>query len=266
MAQIEIMTSESATPTQSWLVESIRLTAFPLPGASLDTSQETWLALVGEQPESVETNPRQNLGTASGRWEADSSPVNLAISVSSGRIDLRITPYIDLDSPMDHIPSIGEPAPTVDAFRSLAVRWLEHAPSIKRLAVAPTLVREAVSVEEGYRLLGSTLPAGFDPSDYFDFNLQLNRKTNSSAIPGLELNRLVKWSLGTLQEFVILGSGGLGKTVQQQSRTIARIDMDINTAAEQEDELPKSSMPDLLSELIDFALEISYHGLGHADD
>jgi hypothetical protein len=143
-------------------------------------------------------------------------------------------------------------------FLEFAPRWLEICPDVQRLAWGPILRLYETDREASYRRLSSFLNFNLEAETSFDFSYQINRPRNSRVVTGplLRINRLSRWSAGS--SFLVV----LHPTMAAPRRinSFCRLELDINTDAENEALLPRESVPALLDELVAMADEILREG------
>jgi hypothetical protein len=151
------------------------------------------------------------------------------------------------------------------AFFTLAKRWIALGVPVARLALAAVLLMPANNREEGYRRLSSYLPyLRIDPSGSSDLVYQINRRRASSAIQGIEINRLSKWPLASVQSarFHLGPIPSVIPPIQTvgENLTACRLELDINTDPESSAALRPETIEPLVDELIQLAFEISEDG------
>ena len=106
-------------------------------------------------------------------------------------------------------------------------------------------------------MLRGYLPAVEISVDSSDFLYQINRRRPSRVVDGITLNRLSKWSVQKAQGVTVLGDG----TVERQPIEFScRTELDINSAPEHTDELPKACLQDLFIECVELADELAVRG------
>jgi hypothetical protein len=77
-------------------------------------------------------------------------------------------------------------------------QWLQHCPPINRLAFTGSLLQPVDNHPAGYEILNRYMRwVEIDPQSS-EFLYRINRRANSTAVQGLDLNRLSTWH-GTLQ-------------------------------------------------------------------
>lgn len=237
-----------------WKVALLRLTAFPQPGAVVNVS-DWWEAIVGKLPENQTQQPRTNQITVSGEYEAGV----LVLDVQPLRLHWRYE-AVDPEELIDFIPMLGDLGTTTETFHLLMKRWfdIQNLPPMLRVAFGAVLVQQVDSRETAYKLLSQSLPFAIDTENTSDFLYQFNRRRYSKVQPSLEINRLAKWSAFVRTNTVL--SPATHTIIERQIVNAARLEMDINTAADNEMPFDVDSAEALFSELIDLGLEIAREG------
>ena len=246
-----------AKPLDAWLAESLRVTVFPSPAASL-TDQRWWEQLVGQPPETQTSQPRKGGRKDEGPYEGG----KLVLDCETTRIDWHLVPAAPSEETDQAFPNIGTYPESLALFSQLIRRWLglDDFPPINRLAVGSILLHPVDSLSHGYRQLTDYLPSvQIDPNGSSDFQYQINRPRESrSGVSGLRINRLSKWSVATIRLFTLTGAGPSSRAEAQHHAR--RLQLDVNTAAEFDTELPADGLIPLLQELVELAGEIASHG------
>ena len=257
------LVSQADMPTLSeWRAQTLRLTVFPTPGTAAGNRQEDWEKLLGRSPDEIQVKPPVSRTLVRGSWvEEPTLHGEMFLEANPLRIDWRLEARPKLDLPESDFPTIGEAAPSIQAFRDLMLRWLENSPQIWRIAFGAVLVLPVDSREHGYRTLLSYLPVHIDVTNSSDFLLQINRRRRSSVME-IDLNRLSKWSVASIETHAIqVTPEGAQQTRVGSAGTAAMLELDINTAPEFREPLPPDRLPDLFVELIDLGTEIAKKGI-----
>lgn len=240
-----------------WLVETLRLTAFPSAGATVEP-RDWWEHVVGEAPETRNIQPRINSVQEEGEFFGG----RLILTVQPQRADWLFIPAFE---PHFGAPDFAQLRPFPDSLailRKLSSQWLERSPLLQRLAFGAVLDIPTDSRPAGYRQLAQYLPSvQIDPEDSSDFLYQINRRRVSRIMPELSVNRLSKWSVATAK-FLQVAVGDVPGRIEIPSEeyTLVRAELDINTAHEYRGTLPARLLPDLFEELIELGKEISTKG------
>ena len=115
MAEIGIKDVSGETP---WLVEQLRLTAFPAPGGpGTALARDWWVGTTGQPPERVQEEPRKG----SIQLQGMDDDGQLVMRVDAERLDIRKL----FRWPPDVSSSVREYSKDRGAFAELAARWLE---------------------------------------------------------------------------------------------------------------------------------------------
>jgi hypothetical protein len=247
----------------NWKSETIRLTAFL--HAPVTPKEKWWETIAGGEPESKHYRPQD-------RFLAVTGPVfdgecNLSLTGNAERIDWILSGRDDPNEGENRpFPFVGPFSDRIEQFRVLMTKWLSSAPAVKRLAFGAVVVTPVEAIAEGFRVLQPLLSNIKLTPESFDFAYSINRPRASKAIgPALRINRLSKWNVMTLQRVRLIAALAPGISDVQQTNfgasiNVARIEIDINTAADRQDKLPAKKLAKLVSELIDLGIEIIEKG------
>jgi hypothetical protein len=145
------------------------------------------------------------------------------------------------------------------------LRWLADPPPITRLAFGAALLDPVEDKLTGYRRLSEFLPAvQIDAEGSEDFFYQINRPRKSNLpIKGLRINRLSKWSVALIQSFrlTMIPTSPVGvQNFPGDKCHVCRVELDISTPADFQDELPREKLADIFRELAELGSEISLRG------
>lgn len=242
-----------------WQAESLRLSAF-MAEAMDPTKLRFWESLVGSPPEELRNRPQQ-------QWFTEEGPFldgRLRVQAGNNRIDWMLLPAFG--NPRSGLPVVGPYDVLEQGFRELMRRWLVDCPPVNRLAYSGVLLLPVGSLADAYRRLDGLLPAvEIDPENTRDFMYRINRRRGSRCfIEGLEINCLSTWSVVQIIETLVeLSADGrqTPKVVQRPgSRSICRLEIDINTAPEFNLIFDKDVVPVLFEEIVDIGNEIATEG------
>jgi hypothetical protein len=257
---IEAAQSEGQTlqirPVSEWLAETLRVTAFPDPQRELDPDR-WWDAVFGEEPESVEIEPRKRLHRQSSPYENG----EISLVTQPLRIDWLLTSQTPSEI---GLPNLGRYLQSLDSFRNVIARWfgIEECPALKRLAFGAVLQYPVPTRGHGYRQLQPYLhDVRLDPDGSTDFQYRINRPRQLAAgIPGLRVNRLSTWSVTRFLPMTLeFGPTGIRSTEERQSFA-CRLQLDINTAPEYEGDIGPGLLPEILDQLVGLGREILENG------
>jgi hypothetical protein len=236
----------------AWQLEFVRLIAFPVtPPILLD--QEWWRDVVGEQPDDFVSTRKKDSRDDRGSFQG----ALLTLNVDLARIiwEARPNAVVDLSG---NFPTLEGPFPEkFNWFVKLQEPWLiRSCPPLRRLAFSAKLLRPAASAEEAFSILATYLPIVNLASNPNDFLLQINRRKESSGIMrGLPINRVSTWSKMNVAIRI-----EPGRAFEWPDRCYSSLELDINTAPEKIEVLPRDSLPQLFEELMSLGLGIAKQG------
>ena len=240
-------------PLSSWLAEGLRVTAFPTPENPV-IEQSWWLDIAGEVPEKKTTQPRTRVEIEEGPYQNG----KLVLSLHPTRIDWQYS--ADQPQGPEVYANVGELSAALHVFTSSMKKWLsfENVPPLNRLAFGAVLLQPVEGIEEGYKLLSRYLRLDID-TQASNFLYQINRKRDArtDGMPGLRINRLTKWSVGSFHYYVQIVPGPISPSPIQYA---CRLELDINTEAEYEKELAHDRLGSLLEEFVQLGKEIVEQG------
>lgn len=249
-------------PLSAWQTELIRLTAFP--GASTNVlNQNWWEELMGERPTKYNKDLKKQEQTDEGPFKNG----RLILAVTPLRIDwIYRTVEDESEEPMKSLPIVGSFEQTLKDFTELITPWFSKGDLIvSRLAFGCILLQEADDPSAAYRLVSSYLPFEkgnvLDSQSVSDFVYRINRKKQSDVVKELVINRLSSWNAIALRSLQIVSTGN--RTIRQdlaEPLYAARVELDINTSADYETDLPPNNLSNLFQELIDAGTEIAIYG------
>lgn len=245
-------------PIDKWQVDTLRLTLFASTNIGLE--EPTWWRDVFEkEPLEKKTRPvdgtHQQIGDHEGRI--------FILSIRNQRIDWICAPDIGKIKRKDAILSIGAVSTVLDLFIPPILRWfeLETCPAAKRLAFGAMLFYAVADQEVGNRLFSDYLPhVKLDDDNIRDFGYQINRRRQTTTgIPGLNINRLAKWSMIQAQPRLIeLSPDDVSIAVLEQDA--CRLELDMNTSAEFKGNITREQLPALFQELAELGKQIVEEG------
>jgi len=259
--ELDTSITEPRILISNWQVGTLRLTAFPNDiMANLET---TWRSdIPGIEVEVRNQQTREGLRQESGSFKRG----QLLLTTRQDRIDWHYIPKSDAIVSDDGFPTISDFPGSLADFLPLMSEWLklESCPPIKRLAFGAVLFYPVESLRDGYSRLLAHL-AKFDPDleNTRDFLYQVNRWRESElSIPNLQVNRLSKWSVPDMVNIHIRTSKSSPKSanLRNSHHFACRLDLDINTAQEFPDILPREQLHEILDEFVNFGKEIAEKG------
>ena len=243
-------------PISEWMVETLRLTAFPVTPAEVNL-RSWWNDVFGEPPHSIAEEPRIGRSRISGPFRTGTALLQAQVPA---RIDWLLTMG---GTGEEEVPSLGSYIPNRDAFREVITRWfhLPDCPVLNRFAFGAILTYPVADVETGYAQLQDYLPnVRLDPAHSEDFQYRINRPRDSAEMVGLRINRLSTWSVMYFQPVSMqIGPEGISQLTGTRSFA-CRLELDINTAPDENITVPPDALPSVFQELVTLANEIIREG------
>jgi len=247
------MSDEQQQSWALWRVSQLRITTFPYGKGEFEYNPGTWWkAVAGEDPVSVQVNPRTNTSEETGPYLGGT----LVFRIDPNRLECRLDALEDPDSPLE----LGPADSVVPKFVELIGRWLgtDQLPPLARIAFGAILLHSVATVEEGYGYLAGLLPElRIDPTGSSDLIYRINRPRASQMVDGLRVNRVSHWSVLGFRRLAV---GPSLQTHVEPADLATRLVLDVNTAPDFADALPPRSYPTVVDELIALSAEIAVRG------
>jgi hypothetical protein len=238
----------------AWQLEFVRLIAFPTSPPFF--IEQNWLQELaskrGEQPEDyVRTTKKQS---REDRGSFQGALFSLTADLGQVIWEARSPDIVDVSG---QFPTLGPFRETIDWFVDMLSLWLPTScPPLVRLAFSAKLLQPAANAKEAYGVLARFLPAVKLDSNLNDFLLQINRrKETSKVVEGLPINRVSTWSKMNVAMFI-----EPGKPFNWREECYSALELDINTAPEKADILPRELLPRLFRELASLGVDIAERG------
>jgi hypothetical protein len=238
-------------PLNEWGVVSLRVTVFPAdPDRRTDVTW--WRDITGAEPESTSSTRSPLRALQHGVLEGGG---RLHLIIDAARIEWQLT--ASAPTPNAVLDIVGDLPTALPRFLQLIRRWfaVPGRPAINRLALGFALQHPEPSTESAILRIGPYLPWLRLARQTSDFLLQVNRVTMSTAVPGLSVNRLSKWSTPVIQA-VQISPTGLGAVREGYG---AALEIDINTAP-QAQLIADAVIAPLLDEFAAYATAIASDG------
>ena len=236
----------------TWLAESLRMTVF-LPPDDAEGCAD-WKGLVGEEPESEKRAPRLKEVQQQGNLDDE----YLIYRRVPGRVDWFLTAQPDSEG--GQRPTREFSSENRDHFLNLMNRWLSDVQPIDRLAFGVILIQPTADKDASYRLLDDYLPAVQVDPQSSEFSYRVNRRSASSTIDGLEINRLSTWTAVQATQFFINPHGTQDFTPISESEHFCKLELDINTVPSKSTHIDATKSSSVLQELVLIAVEMSEKG------
>ena len=248
-------------PTVSiWQAESLRFTIFPLPTVVIG-EPTWWQDLIGELPEKRVATPKRGVLQEEGNFDGG----RLILNIQPMRIDWLLTTGSGQEGGLETFPNVGPFAESLKTFLALIDRWIqsETFPPVKRVALGAVLLQPVESKQLAYERLAKYLPkVELDASNSSEFFYQINRpRASTSGIAKLKINRLSKWSVMSWRSAVVAVTPvSLEQAAMGPEVFTCRLELDINTAPDFSEMLPREMLPRILQELANVGQEIAQDG------
>ena len=221
-------TPKSDASSAKWEAESFRFTAFPITPLPLAKIYQT---VVGRPPDKIMEMTAQKALLEGG---SESPGVHLQIANAGRRLDilLIVPPMIAAAQP---IVRVGPYAEWAARLRPYVIAWLKNAPPLARLAFSPAVNIEARDAQDAMAKLADHLPnidlkLGIaDPKSMRDVLWQVNRPRRSAAGDGIEINRMTRWTVGSVT--MVEAMAGAPHAMAPPAHFV-RLEADINTSPE----------------------------------
>ena len=249
----------SLPDTSCWQAQSLRVTAFPSPSATI-SQPKWWSELFGTEPEVRNLRPARGEHVETGPFDKGT----LTLQINPIRIDWILT--VNQNAILDEMPYLGAFPEIGDTFMKLMAEWLAlaSAPLIQRLAFGAMLNQKVGGREEGYNLLSRYLPNVRLSPESTDFLYQINRprKSNVPSMTTHSINRLSKWSSISIHRTLIqsLPDGTTNSSLIGETGYACNLELDISTAADFKGELPQQALAQIVREQYDWGMEVASMG------
>jgi hypothetical protein len=240
------MTPETLSHT--WLANQIRLSVFPT--SPWELPADLWSGVVGEAPETDQSQPRVNTRTQSGSWHGGV----LQVATTPLRADWVFSPSGDDAGG----PQFSRVADVLPPFVAATRTWLTTGnASMKRIAFGISALVQTADRVEAYELLQLfTQSLKIDPKASSDLSYRINHPVSSQVIKGLRLNRLTTWTALLIRPLQLqLGPSSDAQVAPGSGQHFAMLECDINTPAEHAEPLDLALLGATYDELVQLALE-----------
>lgn len=187
-----------------WKSQSVQLVWFvtTVHGVQTDVIFE---ALFGDSPETIQKNKVPNpqnpfLSVASGHV----GELFVQIQLQPGRLDLFFNPRQSEDADMPLLDS----AHVGSVIRAILLKGANYFPESVRLATVWNLLEEEASGEAAGETVAKLISFNQGYKDFLDLTLQVNRRRYIGD--GIEINRLLRWSVASFQHVQFLMNHDFG--------------------------------------------------------
>ena len=241
--------TSSHYPVDSWGVDHLRLTAFPASEIPPHRVREWWQDLVGREPSNVNEEPGKGFIQVQG----ESRESLIHIFSDKSRLDIRMV-FSKPGRPASSMPVFDA---AISSFHDLAARFLSRndLPQINRLAFGAALLKSAPRLQDCGEIIKEHLPFSDDYDiEPVDFLYQFNRRRLSRTITGMNVNRLIKWSIQQVELVTVLAQ--VRVPVRTTTSFAVRLELDINSALEHGNLLQRQRTRPLFEEFVGHAVQI----------
>lgn len=247
--------STTSTLRSTWLVESVRLTAFPVLPVQGDYDQ-VWEKVMGAPPSELRIQRNGPFATYMAEVEHDDGFISLR--GETAKVDWLYSANSTLSGP-GHQLDVGSFDTALSTFeRSVESQYFATAiGTVNRLALGLVLLQPVESRQAGYTLLNSLVEEiNVDPERARDMVFRVNYRRPSGHVPGLQINRLAEWSVVQLLAQAVEFSDRDAITRFASSDFLVRLAIDVNSAPEHSELVQSRPQEDIYSELKEMAVEI----------
>lgn len=247
--------TDQRAPLGDWLLESIRVTAFPSADAEV-VADNWWRDLLGEEPETQIAKRTRAVRQEQGSFRGGI----LNLKLEPARIDWRLSPAPLAEEPPEEFLSVGTFMECASPFVNLMERWLPMSPQVDRLALGMILLLPVVGHHEGYLTLNAYLPSLQVHPASSDLLYRINRpRLSRTGIETLWINRLMTWGVARL-EVIEVTTPTRSRAVRSAPLFACRLELDINTSPSFQGPLPWERLAELVQEFYNLSLEIVQDG------
>jgi hypothetical protein len=232
----------------AWNAQLLRLTLFvglPVDGSGL------WQTAVGEVPDVDEHRPREGVRRQAGQV----GDAILELGMTAERLDWMLAPVNAL-AMADLTNHLGDPRIAVAPFDNLLIPWLAGGDlPVLRIAFGMVAVLPVPDRAASYARLQELVPSvTYDVERTREVLYQVNRPIQSISVPGVELNRITKWSSARIETGKIEFSGGNVTASAGETRYFVRCECDHSSPADRKEVLPVEQAVAIYHEIRDLAM------------
>ncbi len=253
-------TSSAKSSNLRWVTLQTRITAFHPNGWKEEHLSEWWEKAFAQQPERIDSKPRENSELVGG----PSDQGQLIANASPGRTDFILEPSKDFAIESGSVwPSVPEEYREAwDKTLELVGPWLNADMKVTRMAVGAILILPCPNLSEVYETLSNSLLAidfrGSNSTPDFQYRINRVRPATKSSC-GTTINRLATWSVAQGHR-VVIAAGDAEPETKSVRQFAVQLELDINTRPEAGKCFPSEKRSDILSELKEMAVEIAEKG------
>jgi len=236
-------------------IEMVQLVAF-VSGAPTDNANTLWSRLFSDPLSNFSTMGQITVATGL------TNGIQLQLHVQPTRFDIIATGASPQDLPPNFPPSLQDFEATLALMRPPFDKICSENGAV-RLACVVQTHEQAVSESDASTKIGAAIPLNVKPNSG-DVTFQINVKKASYQQPGLDINRLCRWSTASIMmmPFPLQGNpAGLNVPIGGAPVWVSNVYIDVNTTAG----IPISTgnIPKLTDELIQEAKNILEGGYAY---
>jgi hypothetical protein len=259
---METQKSSSSSSLDAWLAESVRVTAFPAAPTGPLGADKLWGEVIGGEPETSVTKHKEGIQEVQGPFKAGKA----ALTLHPTRIQWTLLAGPTEEEEPQAVATIGPFCDAATDVVQLAKKWLclNSCSPMTRIALGAVLLQPTPDRVAGYKKMSGYLEDSvkLDPEGSRDFMYRINRRRDTTCgVANLSINRLATWSVALFASIVgtVSPTGGTKPFVAKQVYAL-RLELDVNTAPEYQDDLPPDKLSALLDEFYSLATEIATQG------
>lgn len=239
-----------------WQVEILRITVFPVDIDSVSPSQ-LWETHIGDSEPEIHIQPGK-----SNQRSASYGNGEIYLVKTPSQVDWRYILPLNDDSDDNDLPVWGNLRNELTTFNEFSKDFLENSSifPLNRLAFGAVLMKPTLDVLSTQRNIEKSLPH-INMENAAEFGYIINRRRASDSITELQINRLSRWHVATLERNASTLDPAMD-TVENRLEKLfaARLELDINTVPTEEIRLRSRKLHTLFEELLHLGLEIANKG------
>lgn len=238
--------TKSLPDPKRWLVQQLGLVAFPQV-SQMDSKEDWWQRVAGRSYDKKTETKRSVV------YEGLIDNNKLTLTIDASTIRWASTPKLNAEGDSEQQwPTLGDYFESKESFSGLMNLWLDGmTPALTRLAFTAVLFQPVENETEANEIFSSYLTRiDIDPNST-DFLYRVNNRYNSKEVDGLQINRLMTWSLGQMELSVReISAGQPEETPKKRISDVCALVLDINTApSDTRDVLPSDKVVYVFREL-----------------
>ena len=239
-----------------WRTDRMRFTVFTKDSGRF--ARDWWVAATGSPPDSVHEEPQK--GTVVLKTVEGNGRSMLHAMAAQDRFDIRRI-FAKPGREFQELPLFENNI--VSTFRDLCVRAIKlivtQPNPVTRLAFAARMAEPSATLDGCRTTLDSSLPPNIQAEELRDFFYRVNSRRWSRVISGMEINRVVNWSILVVQDISVSASD-ISNIRKGKPAWITQFHLDINSAPEYGEHLLPHRLAPLLEEFTTEAITLTSAG------